>query len=90
MPCSGAILLSPRLRDLITLSLGMNIMGLCTPKAPVTPPSTEVRKVKRGIVMAKVIEFYVPTIFRKPLSLGGGSAGRLSSFARRQGNPPKQ
>ena len=28
--------------------LGMNTMGLCTPKAPATPPSTEVRKVKRG------------------------------------------
>ena len=40
--------------------------------------------------MAKVIEFYVPTIFRKSLKgLGGGNAERLSSFARRQGNPPK-
>jgi hypothetical protein len=60
-------LLRLRLRDLITLPLGMNIMGLCKPKAPATPPSTEVREVKRGIVMAKVIEYYVPTIFRKPL-----------------------
>jgi hypothetical protein len=41
--------------------------GLCKPKVPVTPPSTEVRKANRGIVMAKVIEFYVPTIFRRPL-----------------------
>ena len=56
-----------RLGDLITLSLGMNIMGLRKPKASATPSITEVRKANRGIVMAKVIEFYVPTIFRKPL-----------------------
>jgi hypothetical protein len=42
-------------------------MGLCKAKAPATPPPTEVRKANRGIVMAKVIEFYVPSIFRKPL-----------------------
>ena len=47
--------------------LGMNIMGVCKLKAPANPPSAEVRMVKRGIVMAKVIEFYVPTILRKPL-----------------------
>jgi hypothetical protein len=40
--------------------------------------------------MAKVIEFYVPSIFRKPLKFSwDGNAERLSSSARKQANPAK-
>lgn len=69
-----AILLRLRLRDLITLSLGMN-MGVRKPKVRATPAATEVGK-GGGVVVTKVIGFYVPKSFRRPLK--GASEGQCA------------